>query len=170
MFGEDEYEAELKRIAAPLGDSVQFLGFRSDVPAVLRDLDIFVHASTTPEPFGQVVIEAMAEGVPVIASDGGGVREIVEHGVSGLRTPMGDAAGLADAIEQLLADPARGNRLARAAHERVRTHFTASQNARKIEAVYDDLAAAGRHRSVSGEAELNDKPAAVSAVPPDTAK
>jgi glycosyltransferase involved in cell wall biosynthesis len=169
MFGEAEYEAELKRIAAPLGESVQFLGFRDDVPAVLRDLDVFVHASTTPEPFGQVVIEAMAEGVPVIASDGGGVREIVEDGISGLRTPMGDAAGLAEALGQLLADPARGSRLARAAHEHVRSRFTASQNARKIEDVYDDLAASS-HRSVRGEAEANSAHPVVSAVQPDTGK
>lgn len=167
MFGEDEYEAELRRTAVPLGDSVQFLGFRSDVPAVLRNLDVFVHASTTPEPFGQVVIEAMAEGVPVIASDGGGVREIIEEGVSGLRTPMGDASALADALQRLLADPAYANRLARTAHERVRSHFTASQNARRIEAVYDEMAASG-HRSPRPAEEINSVPPAVSAVQPDT--
>jgi glycosyltransferase involved in cell wall biosynthesis len=167
MFGEDEYEAELRSMAAPLGDTVQFLGFRSDVPAVLRELDIFVHASVTPEPFGQVVIEAMAEGVPVIASDGGGVREIIETGVSGLRTPMGDASALAEAIRSLLVDPERAGRLARTAHQRVREHFTASQNARKIEAVYDDLAAFS-HRSSNRSTGINGVPPAVSAAPPDT--
>ncbi|MES2459511.1 MAG: glycosyltransferase family 4 protein [Armatimonadota bacterium] len=170
LFGEDEYEEELKRMAAPLGNSVQFLGFRSDVPEILRNLDIFVHASTTPEPFGQVVIEAMAEGVPVIASDGGGVREIIEEGVSGLRTPMGDASALADAIKQLLGDPVRANRMARAAHERVRALFTAAQNARKIEAVYDDLAASGRYRTVQNKTEMNSTPPVGSAAQPDTSK
>lgn len=166
MFGEDEYESELRRMAVPLGESVQFLGFRSDIPAVLRDLDIFVHASTTPEPFGQVVIEAMAEGVPVIASDGGGVREIIEAGVSGLRTPMGDAHALAAAIEQLLSDPERANRMARNAHQRVRERFTAFRNAREIEAVYDDLAASS-HR-FPHKAQRDSSPPPVSAVPPDT--
>ncbi len=170
MFGESEYEEELKRIAAPLGNSVQFLGFRSDVPAILRDLDIFVHASTTPEPFGQVVIEAMAEGIPVIASDGGGIREIIEEGVSGLRTPMGDAEGLAKALGRLLADPVRGNQMARAAHERVRKHFTASQNARKVEAVYEKLAASSHRGLVPGETEVNPAAPGVSAVQPNTGK
>lgn len=168
MFGEEDYEAELKRIAAPLGDRVQFLGFRSDVPAVLRDLDIFVHASTTPEPFGQVVIEAMAEGIPVIASDGGGVREIIEEGVSGLRTPMGDAIALAEALDKLLADPAYAGRLAQAAHSRVRNHFTAFQNARNIEAVYDYLANSHRNRSLLENATLNSMPSVVSTVKSDT--
>jgi glycosyltransferase involved in cell wall biosynthesis len=172
MFGEDDYEAELKNMAAPLGESVQFLGFRSDVPAILRDLDIFVHASTTPEPFGQVVIEAMAEGTPVIASDGGGVREIIENGVSGIRTPMGDAPALAASLEQLLADPGRANQLARAAHERVRNHFTAAQNARKIEAVYDDLAASSSYhrRSIPEEVEVSSVPPTGSVARPDAGK
>lgn len=170
MFGEEEYEAELRRTAEPLGSRVQFLGFRSDVPVVLRDLDIFVHASTTPEPFGQVVIEAMAEGVPVIASDGGGVREIIEEGVSGLRTPMGDASALANALESLLANPVRASQFAQAAHERVRSHFTADRNARQVEAVYDYLASMGRHRSLLDNASLGgtEMPASVSAVTPDS--
>ncbi|MBC8102730.1 MAG: glycosyltransferase family 4 protein [Cytophagales bacterium] len=172
MFGEAEYEAELRRIAAPLGEGVEFLGFQSDIPAVLHDLDIFVHSSTTPEPFGQVVIEAMAEGVPVIASDGGGVREIIEQDVSGLRTPMGDADALAEALRGLLNDPARASRLARAGHTRVRADFTAARNARGIEAVYDDLAAASRRfsrRSPSrDEAEPRTSSGTTTAPPPNT--
>ena len=168
MFGEEDYEAELKRTAAPLGDRVQFLGFRSDVPAILRDLDIFVHASTTPEPFGQVVIEAMAEGVPVIASDGGGVREIIEEGVSGLRTPMGDAPALAKALAALLANPVRASQLAQAAHERVRSRFTAARNARHIEAVYDYLAREDRRRSLQDSNFFGGTTATVSAMKPGT--
>jgi glycosyltransferase involved in cell wall biosynthesis len=141
LFGEEAYEDGLHRQAAPLGDSVQFLGFRDDVPALLRQFDVFVHASTTPEPFGQVVIEAMAEGIPVIASNGGGIREIIEDGVSGLLTPMGDADALAVAIRSLLADPNRAGRMAAAGHERVHTLFTATRNARSVESVYDILGA-----------------------------
>lgn len=172
LFGEEEYEAHLKRLAEPLGDRVQFLGFRSDVPAVLQGLDIFVHASTTPEPFGQVVIEAMAEGVPVIASDGGGVREIVEEGVSGLRTPMGNANALADALRSLLTDPARAHRIAQAGHARVRAAFTARRSARAVESVYDDLAGRGvRDNDDSGQRtreDSTDRNGAARAVSPAT--
>jgi glycosyltransferase involved in cell wall biosynthesis len=144
LFGENDFEERLKETARPLGDRVEFLGFRTDVPELLRGLDVCVHASTTPEPFGQVVIEAMAEGLPVIASDGGGVREIIENGETGLLTPMKDADALAAAIRSLLDDPARANRLARAGHARVRAEFTAAKNARRIEAVYDEILAKTR--------------------------
>jgi glycosyltransferase involved in cell wall biosynthesis len=139
LFGENEYADKLKQIAAPLGDSVEFLGFRSDVPELLRSLDVFVHASVTPEPFGQVVVEAMAEGVPVLASDGGGVREIVRHNQNGLLSPMGDANALARELAGLLSDPARASHLARAGWKTVRAEFTAERTARGLESVYDTL-------------------------------
>jgi len=144
LFGEEEYASKLETQAASLGYRVEFTGFQSDIPRVMRDLDIFVHASTTPEPFGQVVIEAMAEGLPVIASDGGGVREIITNGQNGLLTPMGDAKALAAALAALLREPARANRLAQAGHEHVRRHFTAMKNARAIEAVYDVICSSQR--------------------------
>mgnify|MGYP001213380864 CR=1 FL=1 len=136
LFGEEEYEAQIRRQAAALGERVEWMGFREDIPAVLRELDIFVHASVTPEPFGQVVIEAMAEGTPVVASDGGGVQEIVTDGENGLLTPMGDANALAGALAGLIRDPARASRLARAGHAHVRQNFTAARAARAAEWVY----------------------------------
>jgi glycosyltransferase involved in cell wall biosynthesis len=139
LFGEDDYAAEIERRAAALGGRAELLGFRPDIAAVLTELDILVHASVTPEPFGQVVIEGMAAGLPVIATDGGGVREIVRHGEDGLLVPMGDAAALADALAGLLADPARASRLAVAGHRAVRERFTAARAAREVEAVYDGL-------------------------------
>ena len=139
LFGEHDYEAELRRQAAPLGERVSFLGFRSDVPTLLKELDILAHCSISPEPFGQVVVEGMAEGVCVVASDGGGVREILVDGESGIRTPMRDAKALADALEGLLREPERASRLGRAAYARVRENFTAAQSARAVESVYEKL-------------------------------
>lgn len=139
LFGEQDYEAQIRRAAEPLGERVEFLGFRSDVPSLLRNLDILVHCSITPEPFGQVVVEGMAEGLPVIASDGGGVREIITDGVDGLRTPMGDAKALADALERLIGAPELASRLGLAAHGRVRSNFTAERTARAIESIYREL-------------------------------
>ncbi|WP_395145242.1 glycosyltransferase family 4 protein [Armatimonas sp.] len=139
LFGEAAYEAQLRQQAVSLGDRVSFLGFRSDVSELLRGLDILAHCSITPEPFGQVVIEGMAEGLPVVASDGGGVQEIIEQGVNGLRTPMGDASALADALERLLMHPEEASALGQAAYKRVREKFTAAHSARAIESFYREL-------------------------------
>jgi len=140
LFGEQAFEAELHRMAEPLGESVEFLGFQSDVPAILRNLDILIHASVTPEPFGQVVIEGMAEGLPVIASDGGGVREIMATpGVDGMLTPMGNAPALADALGELLGDPLRAHQMAVGGWRRVRAAFTARQTASGLADLYDRI-------------------------------
>lgn len=138
LFGEEAYEKELLEQVekAGLTSTVLFQGFQQDVQAAFQQLDVVVHASITPEPFGQVVIEGMAEGLPVIATDGGGVREIVNHGKNGLLVPMGDAAAMAQAMESLLNDPEEAARLGSAGYRWVRRHFTAAQSARKIERVY----------------------------------
>ena len=108
---------------------------------IYHQLDIVAHASITPEPFGQVVIEGMAEGLPVVATEGGGVCEIVNHGKNGLLVPMGDAPALAAALEGLLRDPAGARALGTAGYHWVRRHFTAAQSARKIERVYRTILA-----------------------------
>jgi glycosyltransferase involved in cell wall biosynthesis len=141
LFGETDYEAQIKEQAQKLGERVKFLGFRSDVFELLRSLDILAHCSITPEPFGQVIIEGMAEGLPVVGSDGGGVQEIIEQGKNGLRVPMGDSAALADALGQLLGQPEYANQLGRAAHQRVRSTFTAAHSARDLEQFYHELLA-----------------------------
>ena len=141
LFGEETYEAGLRQGAARLriADRVEFLGFRRDVAAELGKLDILVHASITGEPFGQVVIEGMAAGLPVIASRGGGVPEIITDGENGLLTTMGDSAGLAEAIMRLLANPAEAQRLGRAGYEHVRKHFRASRGANKVADIYEEI-------------------------------
>lgn len=146
LFGEEAYTAELKAQAEPLGDRVEFTGFQNDVPAILRTLDILVHASVTPEPFGQVVIEGMAEGLPVIASNGGGVREIITDGVNGILTPMGDAGALAEALAKLIQEPERASRVAREGFRHIREHFTAERNSNTIEFLYLDIGGQSRRR------------------------
>ena len=81
----------------------------------MRALDVVVHASTEPEPFGLVIAEAMACGRPVIASRAGGAAEIVEPGVDGLSFSPGDVGQLAGAIARLAADPDERRRLGEAA-------------------------------------------------------
>jgi glycosyltransferase involved in cell wall biosynthesis len=105
--GRPRYTARLIRRADALGiaDRLRLAGECDDMPAALMLADIVVHASTRPEAFGRVVIEAQAMARPVVASDLGGPVETVEHGVTGWRVPPGDAATLAEAIEAILALP-----------------------------------------------------------------
>ena len=103
LFGEEDYEQSVKeRIdARGMGDRISLLGFRSDVGAELHELDILVHCSVTPEPFGQVVVEGMAAGLPVIAAGAGGPAEIITDGVDGILYPMGDRDSLVRALREV---------------------------------------------------------------------
>lgn len=119
MFGEDGYEQRLRAQVERLGlaGQVEFRGFREQVGAELAEMDVVVHCSVLPEPFGQVVIEAMAAGRPVIASAEGGPAEVVTDGVDGLLVPPRDPALLAAALRRLFEDPGLRQRLASAGRE-----------------------------------------------------
>jgi glycosyltransferase involved in cell wall biosynthesis len=101
--GSQHTVADLRAMAEGLGvaDRVGFTGFVADVPAAMRALDVVVHASTEPEPFGLVIAEAMACGRAVVASSAGGAAEVMSDGVDSLGHTPGDAEGLAARIEQL---------------------------------------------------------------------
>ncbi len=141
MFGEDDYVAELHAQVERLGleGKVNFLGHVDPIEAFLPTVSILVHASTSPEPFGQVVIEGMAAGIPVVATDGGGVKETVVHGETGLLVPMGNAQALADALRMLIDRPELRAKLSTKGRQRVLRHFTASITARKVERVYREV-------------------------------
>jgi glycosyltransferase involved in cell wall biosynthesis len=119
---DDAYGADLRRLAARLGiaDRVTFSGFREDVAAELSRLDMLVHASVAPEPFGRVVVEGMATGLPVIATGQGGPAEIIENEVNGLLVPPNDSAALAHALRRLAARPELRRTLGAAARQRAR--------------------------------------------------
>lgn len=143
LFPSDhDFLADLKTQATRLGlgDRVIFTGHRADIPDVMAGLDILVQASDA-EPFGRVLIEAMAAARPVAAFRDGGVPEIVVDGETGLLVPAGDVPGLAAAMAALAADPARRVALGAAGRQRVEQHFTAEQTARGVEAVYAEILA-----------------------------
>ena len=138
LFAEREYEASLQGLCKELGieHAVEFTGFVQDVPARIAQLDILAHASTTGEPFGQVIIEGMAAGKPVVATNGGGVPEIVQDGVTGILVPMKDVESMAEAICLLLEEPATAVRMGRLGRERVMERFTIQRTCRMLEQVY----------------------------------
>ena len=126
LFGEVDYAEELAALVARLGLShrVKLLGFREDVPSLMRAVDVAVHTSLAPEPFGRVLVEAMLVERPVIAVDAGGAREIVEDGVTGLLVPPGDPDRLAGALRRLLEDPTLRRTMGRRGLERAEQRFT----------------------------------------------
>jgi glycosyltransferase involved in cell wall biosynthesis len=104
LFGEDEYARTLPRLAEALGiaERVDLRGHRADVWDELSRIDVLIHASITPEPFGQVILEGMAAGVPVIAPRAGGPAEILRHDVTGVLYEPTDIGELAGAMRRML--------------------------------------------------------------------
>jgi glycosyltransferase involved in cell wall biosynthesis len=113
LFGESEYEESLKVLVKELGieSSVSFVGHVDDVYPYLESADVLVHSSVLPEPFGSVVIEGMATGCAVIATDAGGPAETITSGDNGLLVPCGDEEALACALGKLLEDVGLRDRL-----------------------------------------------------------
>lgn len=145
LFGGEEYAdavaAEVDRLG--LGDAVETVGHVDDVAAVLDGLSVLVHASPVPEPFGQVVVEAMVRGVPVVATDAGGVPEILrgEDGPLGVLVPPGDSGALATAVVDVLDDPAASRARAVAAYDAALVRFPVARTAATVTATWRTVAA-----------------------------
>lgn len=149
-LADDPEAQQLQRLAAQLGvaDRVRLLGAvtRHEMPALLRSADV---VACTPwyEPFGIVPLEAMACGVPVVATAVGGIRDSVVDDVTGRLVPPKDPATLGDAIAALLDDRARRRALGAAGRERARARYTWDRVAADTERVYEKLAPARREVS-----------------------
>jgi glycosyltransferase involved in cell wall biosynthesis len=145
---EGDYPARLRRLATELGliDRVVFTGHVDDVARWTAALDIAVNASD-PEPFGMVVIEAMALGTPVVAVDRAGPREILAHERTGMLCPSGDPEALAEAILALARDRNLRTRVVAAARAEVGRRFTAEQMTERFAAVVRASAAGGEPES-----------------------
>jgi glycogen synthase len=123
-----------------LGRSVRFLGWvpQAELAALAAAADVAVVPSIY-EPFGLVALEAAASGTPLVVGDTGGLREIVEHGLTGLRFEPGDVAGLAEAVSSLLADEVLARRLERAARAMVKRDYAWSAVATRTVDVYSGV-------------------------------
>ncbi len=141
LFGETAFEAAQHEQARALGiaDRVHFLGFRDDVPALMRAADVIVHASVLPEPFGRVVVEGMLAGRPVVATRAGGVPEIITEGETGRMVPPADAPALAAAIRALRDAPASTAAMAARGAARARAQFSVAAMCSGVARVLEEL-------------------------------
>jgi glycosyltransferase involved in cell wall biosynthesis len=128
-------EAALRRAAAALDAAVTFAGFRDDIGACLAAADV-VALPSLREGLGVAALEAMAAGLPVVASRVGGLAEAVVHGETGLLVPPADPGALAAALRRLLGDPALRTRLGEAGRARVEARFTSARMAEGTLACY----------------------------------
>jgi glycosyltransferase involved in cell wall biosynthesis len=128
LFGEERYEASMRALAAQLGIAgrVNFAGHVEEVAAMMAACNVVAHCSTAPEPFGRVIVESMFAGTPVIATDAGGAREIVQHDETGQLTPMRDVQALVTAIRRYLDAPEWSRALAQRARAHAEEKFSAA--------------------------------------------
>jgi glycosyltransferase involved in cell wall biosynthesis len=141
LFGEDAFARELVELVDRLGltGRVSLRGHRSDVWDELSRIDVLVHSSVTPEPFGQVIVEGMAAGVPVIAAGAGGPAEILDHGVTGMLYEPMNISALAHAMRSMRDDPQQRERLAMQAR-RALGPYAPPVVAARLQQLYDEVA------------------------------
>jgi glycosyltransferase involved in cell wall biosynthesis len=121
--------------ARGLQQTVRFTGHRHDVAALLADADVFVLPSRS-EAFPNAAIEAMAAGLPVVASAVGGLLDLIEPERTGLLVAAGDSAALADAIDRLIAEPQRAARIGAAARQTVAARYSFERMVQGFESLY----------------------------------
>ena len=128
LFGEEEYVGELKTLSAipELEGRVHWLGFRDDIPTLMKACDIIVHASTEPEPFGRVIVEGQLAQKPTIATAAGGALELIEDGKNGCLFPAGDAIALRQSMQKLIEDPTLAQTLGQQGYANAKQNFSST--------------------------------------------
>jgi len=139
---EREYEAMLRTLTSSRGvrTRVRFLGERNDVPRILRGADIFCQPNLGAEPFGVAIIEALYAGLPVVATNMGGPTEILAGGECGVLVPPDQPRAMADALRELVIDPARRRTLGAAGPARARTLCDPAARLGQLSRVLTELA------------------------------
>ncbi len=135
LFEENAYEKRLKEQVDAFGlkDRCHFLGFRSDVPKLMKAVDLIAHTSIAPEPFGRVIVEGMLAGRPVIGTRAGGVTEIITDGVTGYLVAPGNTDELVDAIRRLTTSYDHARLVANASQHAARRNFSLAGSLSKID-------------------------------------
>jgi glycosyltransferase involved in cell wall biosynthesis len=144
--GHEAYAGRLAALARELGiaERVEFLGFVERARELAATFDILALPATRPEGLGGVLLEAMAAGVPVVATRTGGIVEVVEHGSTGLLVPPDDLDALSDALAQLIRDTARRRAMGAAGRHAVERRFSAARMASEIMELYQQVLAERR--------------------------
>jgi glycosyltransferase involved in cell wall biosynthesis len=144
-FVDDAYEARIRAWVEQedLGHVVRFLGYQEDLNPLYEVLDVLAVPSLN-EPFGRVVIEAMANGVPCVAADSGGIPEIIDSGVTGILYPPGDVHALADTLEELMAAFWKLETIRQNARRMVYERFNIESQIRMLDECYQSVIA--RHQ------------------------
>lgn len=133
----EQIDAQLREL--DLSDVVTILDFTDEVPSILSSLDIYVHLSKQPEPFGLAIVEAMSAELPVVATAPGGPSEIVLDGVTGLLVPPNDPASTAKALRELILNPETRKKMGAAGLERANTFYQVDRYVQQVEALYDEV-------------------------------
>jgi glycosyltransferase involved in cell wall biosynthesis len=143
--GEEQFAAEMRAQALEdpaLRTRVRFLGPRQDIPELLKSIDLFV-LPTRAEPFGIVIVEAMASGIPVVTTNTGGVPEIVTSEEIGRLVSDFTPAAFASTIAEVLSLPDHGRAMAGKAQESVRQRFDRSVIGQKLTSIYAEVLGLG---------------------------
>ncbi|HEY0188906.1 MAG TPA: glycosyltransferase [Cellulomonas sp.] len=149
LFAEQDYADEVRAQIEQLGltDRIELAGWQADPVAAIDALSVLVHASPVAEPFGQVIVEGMARGVPVVATAGGGADEIATAADGAARclvVPPRDVPALAAAVGEVLDDPSAAEARARRAWADVRREYTVAETADRLTGVWQRAARSGR--------------------------
>jgi glycosyltransferase involved in cell wall biosynthesis len=144
--GDGPYQKDLEKRSIELGisDHCHFVGFRKDIKDIFQAMDFMVLPSLT-EGLPNVILEAFACAKPVVATDVGGVPEIVEDGVNGILVPPGRSDLLAEAIKNCLAAPEKRRMMGEAGYHKVKSEFTFESQTQKLEAIYNEVLSSRVH-------------------------
>ncbi|MCS6829775.1 MAG: glycosyltransferase family 4 protein [bacterium] len=138
-MGDPNYAVQMREQARDIDQQVRWLGFQRDIAPIIASADVLVHCSTRPEPFGLVVLEAMACGTAVVSANRGATAEIIEDGRTGLVTPPNDVAALAEGVQTLLTNKLRRQTMAASARQVVCERYTLQQHVQRLIGIYRTL-------------------------------
>jgi glycosyltransferase involved in cell wall biosynthesis len=138
---DSDYQKYLNKLVDDLNlqNHIVFAGWRDDIPEVMSSIDIMAHTRVTPEPAALVLIEAMAMGKPVVASNTGGTQELILDNVTGILVPPKDSQAMANAIIDLLRNPEKARQMGFNGKKRVEENFTLDKHARSIENLFEEV-------------------------------
>ncbi|MEE9328377.1 MAG: glycosyltransferase family 4 protein [Cocleimonas sp.] len=135
------YYEHLQNLTKELNISkhVIFTGHRFDIPQIMVASDIVVHSASKPEPFGRVIVEAMLAETPIIATAAGGVLEIIEDQVNGILIPLENITSMADAMQRIMENPEKSQKMAKLAKKYAQEKFSVQQHVMAVENIYQTV-------------------------------